>query len=126
MLLPRSAADLAPFDVRGFDSVTRTPPPGGRGREAQQDRRRSTGCRTAAPRFPPARRLSPRPGWRRINPMLRGSFDIQALERARSGDEGALRFLYMRHEADVRRHLAGVLGDEDLAEDMTQAMFAQL
>jgi hypothetical protein len=58
--------------------------------------------------------------------MLRGSIDKQALERARTGDRGALRFLYMRKEAEIRRELVDVLGDEELAEDMTQALFAEL
>jgi DNA-directed RNA polymerase specialized sigma24 family protein len=58
--------------------------------------------------------------------MIRGSIDRQALERARSGDRGALRFLYMRHEAAVRRGLEEVLGDDVLAEDMTQALFAEI
>jgi DNA-directed RNA polymerase specialized sigma24 family protein len=58
--------------------------------------------------------------------MLRGSIDKQALERARSGERGALRFLYMRHEAKVRRGLVEAVGDDELAEDMTQALFAEL
>jgi len=32
----------------------------------------------------------------------------------------------MRHEAEVRRRLAEVLGDEGLAEELTQAAFAAL
>jgi hypothetical protein len=58
--------------------------------------------------------------------MLRGSIDRHALERARAGDRGALRFLYMRNEAEIRRGLVDVLGDEELAEEMTQALFAEL
>jgi hypothetical protein len=58
--------------------------------------------------------------------MLRGSIDKQALERARDGGRGALRFLYLRNEATVRRGLVDVLDDEELAEDMTQALFAEV
>jgi RNA polymerase sigma-70 factor (ECF subfamily) len=50
----------------------------------------------------------------------------RATDRARAGDEGALRFLYLRYSPAVFSHVRAMLGDEHAAEDVTQTVFARL
>jgi RNA polymerase sigma-70 factor (ECF subfamily) len=50
----------------------------------------------------------------------------RAADRARAGDEGALRFLYLRYSPAVFSHVRAMLGDEHAAEDVTQTVFARL
>jgi RNA polymerase sigma-70 factor (ECF subfamily) len=50
----------------------------------------------------------------------------QALERAKQGDPGAIRFLYVRYERDVHRYVRSIVRDEHDAEDITQTVFAKL
>src|SRR5687767_10552972 len=49
-----------------------------------------------------------------------------AVRRTKAGDRGALEYLYVRYAGDVRRHVAGVIGDAHEAEDVTQNVFARL
>ena len=50
----------------------------------------------------------------------------QALARARAGDLGGHRFLYMRYERDVYRYVRSIVRDDHDAEDVTQNVFAKL
>src|SRR4051812_11012482 len=50
----------------------------------------------------------------------------RAAHRARAGDEGALRFLYLRYSPSVFSYVRSMLGDEHAAEDVTQTVFARL
>jgi RNA polymerase sigma-70 factor (ECF subfamily) len=50
----------------------------------------------------------------------------RATDRARAGDEGALRFLYLRYSPAVFSYVRAMLGDEHAAEDVTQIVFARL
>ena len=50
----------------------------------------------------------------------------RAADRARAGDEGALRFLYLRYSPAVFSYVRAMLGDEHAAEDVTQTVFARL
>ena len=57
---------------------------------------------------------------------MRDALDRQAIRHARQGDRGALRFLFMRYERTVRRHVRIVTADPDEAEAITRAVFADL
>src|SRR3954452_2928230 len=50
----------------------------------------------------------------------------RATDRARAGDEEALRFLYLRYSPAVFSYVRAMLGDEHAAEDVTQTVFARL
>src|SRR3954469_5349973 len=50
----------------------------------------------------------------------------RATDRARAGDEEALRFLYLRYSPSVFSYVRSMLGDEHAAEDVTQTVFARL
>src|SRR5690349_111845 len=50
----------------------------------------------------------------------------EAVRIAQLGDPGALAYLYARFAANVRRRAAAVLGDDHLAEDVTQEVFSRL
>ena len=49
-----------------------------------------------------------------------------AVDRARDGDEQALRFLYLRYSGMVFSHVCSIVKDEHAAEDITQIVFARL
>src|SRR3954447_21104376 len=49
-----------------------------------------------------------------------------AADRARAGDEEALRFLYLRYSHAVLSYVRAMLGDAHAAEDVTQTVFARL
>ena len=49
-----------------------------------------------------------------------------AVARAREGDEQAMRWLYVRYAAAVRRCVHGLLRDADAADDVTQTTFLKL
>jgi RNA polymerase sigma-70 factor (ECF subfamily) len=55
-----------------------------------------------------------------------GSLERQAIERARSGDAGGVRFLYVRYARDVQRYVRSIVRDDYDAEDITQTVFAKL
>jgi RNA polymerase sigma-70 factor (ECF subfamily) len=50
----------------------------------------------------------------------------QAVARAKSGDEEALRFLYIRYADNVYGYVRSIVRDEYEAEDVTQHVFAKL
>jgi RNA polymerase sigma-70 factor (ECF subfamily) len=50
----------------------------------------------------------------------------QAIERARDGDDDALRLLYLRYSNLVFSHVCSIVRDEHAAEDITQTVFARL
>jgi RNA polymerase sigma-70 factor, ECF subfamily len=45
---------------------------------------------------------------------------------AKAGDRHAVRFLYARYADTVRRYVAGLLGDAEEAQDITQTVFLKL
>ena len=49
-----------------------------------------------------------------------------AVDRARNGDEEALRFLYLRYSGMVFSSVCSIVNDEHSAEDITQIVFARL
>lgn len=49
-----------------------------------------------------------------------------AVDRARDGDEEALRFLYLRYSGMVFSYVCSIVSDEHSAEDITQIVFARL
>ena len=49
-----------------------------------------------------------------------------AVDRARDGDEQALRFLYLRYAGMVFSYVCSIVSDEHAAEDITQIVFARL
>jgi RNA polymerase sigma-70 factor, ECF subfamily len=50
----------------------------------------------------------------------------QAVARAKSGDQEALRFLYMRYADNVYGYVRSIVRDHHEAEDVTQHVFAKL
>ncbi len=52
--------------------------------------------------------------------------DAVVLARARAGDVGAFETLVLRYEARLRRYLANLLHDEELAADVLQETFLEL
>ena len=48
------------------------------------------------------------------------------MDRARDGDEEALRFLYLRYSGMVFSYVCSIVNDEHAAEDITQIVFARL
>jgi RNA polymerase sigma-70 factor, ECF subfamily len=51
---------------------------------------------------------------------------LAAVERAREGDEEALRLLYLRFADNVYSYVCSIVRDEHDAEDVTQTLFARL
>ena len=51
---------------------------------------------------------------------------LRAVQRAKQGDEEALRFLYLRYADNVYGYICSVVRDEHEAEDVTQHLFARL
>src|SRR5215208_4202193 len=51
---------------------------------------------------------------------------LAAVERATSGDDDALRFLYLRYADNVYGYVCSIVRDEHEAEDVTQQIFAKL
>jgi RNA polymerase sigma-70 factor, ECF subfamily len=49
-----------------------------------------------------------------------------AVEGAKAGDNEAIRYLYVRHAADVNRYVRAIVHDHHEAEDITQAVFTKL
>ena len=49
-----------------------------------------------------------------------------AVEGAKAGDSEAIRYLYVRHAADVYRHVRVIVHDDYEAQDITQAVFTKL
>jgi RNA polymerase sigma-70 factor, ECF subfamily len=49
-----------------------------------------------------------------------------AITAARSGDPGALDYLYVSHADDVRTYVASIVGNRDDADDVTQDVFLKL
>ena len=68
-------------------------------------------------------------GFRRGIKPLDGCADrllLNAVGRARIGDEDALRFLYLRYRDNVYGYVCSIVRDENDAEDVTQHIFARL
>jgi RNA polymerase sigma-70 factor (ECF subfamily) len=59
-------------------------------------------------------------------PAAGDPLERQAIARAKAGDRGGLRFLYLRYERDVFRYVRSIVRDEHDAEDVTQNVFAKL
>lgn len=51
---------------------------------------------------------------------------LAAVERAKAGDDDALRFLYLRYADNVYGYVCSIVRDEHEAEDVTQHIFAKL
>jgi RNA polymerase sigma-70 factor (ECF subfamily) len=51
---------------------------------------------------------------------------VQAVARAKAGDEEALRFLYIRYADNVYGYVRSIVRDDYEAEDVTQHVFAKL
>ena len=51
---------------------------------------------------------------------------LRAVQRAKQGDEDAVRFLYLKYADNVYGYVCSVLRDEHDAEDVTQHLFAKL
>lgn len=51
---------------------------------------------------------------------------LAAVERAKEGDDDALRFLYLRYADNVYGYVCSIVRDEHEAEDVTQHIFAKL
>jgi RNA polymerase sigma-70 factor (ECF subfamily) len=51
---------------------------------------------------------------------------LVAVERAKEGDDDALRFLYLRYADNVYGYVCSIVRDEHEAEDVTQHIFAKL
>ena len=49
-----------------------------------------------------------------------------AVDRARNGDEEALRFLYLRYSDMVFTYVCSIVNDQHAAEDITQIVFSRL
>lgn len=50
----------------------------------------------------------------------------RAVQRAQAGDRDALAFLYVRYADDIQRYVRSIVHDHQLAEDVTQQVFAKL
>jgi RNA polymerase sigma-70 factor (ECF subfamily) len=59
-------------------------------------------------------------------PELESDLVRRAVARAKSGDTGALHFLYVRFADDVCSYVRGIVRDGHEAEDVTQNVFAKL
>src|SRR3954469_5591338 len=68
--------------------------------------------------------------FRRRRAGIRSSADEalvrQATDRARDGDEQALRFLYLQYSDAVFTYVSSILSDVHAAEDITQTVFSRL
>ena len=51
---------------------------------------------------------------------------LRAVQRAKQGDDDALRFLYLRYADNVYGYICSIVRDEHEAEDVTQHLFARL
>jgi RNA polymerase sigma-70 factor (ECF subfamily) len=51
---------------------------------------------------------------------------LAAVDRAKAGDDDALRFLYLRYADNVYGYVCSIVRDEHEAEDVTQQIFAKL
>src|SRR3954453_23104165 len=51
---------------------------------------------------------------------------LDAVARAKAGDQDALRFLYLRFADNVYGYVCSIVRDEHDAEDVTQQVFAKL
>jgi RNA polymerase sigma-70 factor, ECF subfamily len=51
---------------------------------------------------------------------------LDAVARAKTGDQDALRFLYLRYSDNVYGYVCSIVRDEHDAEDVTQQVFAKL
>lgn len=51
---------------------------------------------------------------------------LEAVARAKEGDEEALRYLYLRYADNVYGYVCSIVRDEHEAEDVTQQIFAKL
>ena len=51
---------------------------------------------------------------------------LRAVQRAKEGDEDAMRFLYLRYADNVYGYVCSIVRDEHEAEDVTQQVFAKL
>ena len=60
------------------------------------------------------------------SPPTPSGSSLRAVERAKHGDEDALRFLYLRYADNVYGYVCSIVRDEHEAEDVTQQMFAKL
>jgi RNA polymerase sigma-70 factor (ECF subfamily) len=49
-----------------------------------------------------------------------------AVERAKQGDEGAIRYLYVRYANNIYGYVRSIVRDDHEAEDVTQHVFAKL
>jgi RNA polymerase sigma-70 factor (ECF subfamily) len=51
---------------------------------------------------------------------------LAAVNRAKAGDDEAIRFLYLRYKDNVYGYVCSIVRDEHEAEDVTQQLFAKL
>jgi RNA polymerase sigma-70 factor (ECF subfamily) len=51
---------------------------------------------------------------------------VEAVRSAQTGDEEALRFLYLRYKDNIYGYVLSILRDEDEAQDVTQHVFLKL
>ncbi len=51
---------------------------------------------------------------------------LSAVQRAKAGDDEAMRFLYLRYADNVYGYVCSIVRDEHEAEDVTQQIFAKL
>ena len=64
---------------------------------------------------------------RRLEPAAGSEAVIaSAIQRAKQGDEEAMRFLYLRYADNVYGYVCSIVRDEHEAEDVTQQIFAKL
>lgn len=66
----------------------------------------------------------------RVNPDVdrndRDPAIAEAVQAAQTGDEEALRFLYLRYKDNIYGYVHSILRDEDEAQDVTQQVFLKL
>ncbi|HWE34142.1 MAG TPA: RNA polymerase sigma factor [Solirubrobacteraceae bacterium] len=66
----------------------------------------------------------------RVNPNVdrndRDPAIVEAVKAAQTGDEEALRFLYLRYKDNIYGYVHSILRDEDEAQDVTQHVFLKL
>ena len=85
-------------------------------------------ARREATRFV-VREDSPSPGFRVSTALDSDDQDravANAVARAKSGDAGAIRFLYIRYKDNVYGYVLSIVGDPHEAEDVTQHVFLKL
>jgi RNA polymerase sigma-70 factor, ECF subfamily len=73
-----------------------------------------------------ARSMNNGRGYREIDAGANDPVVSRAVERAKAGDNDAIRYLYVRFAANVFGYARSIIRDEHDAEDVTQQVFAKL